>query len=132
MQSSDFFRALFFWVNILRMSRHKKDRKLREKTRLQQAVKEEKVKYDVIELLRRERQDSKPNLGKFLSCYVREIRGCTNGKILLYPETRYKVTKVIVSFLDGHELLYVKQGMVGAEYYMYDGMDEVELKQKDA
>lgn len=113
------------------MSRHKKDKKLKKKEKLQAIVEEEQQKFDVIELLRVERQDSKPNLGKFLSEYVKEIRGCNGGKISFYPTFHYDISKVFVRFLDGHELIYCKIGIKGPEYYLYDGCTELELKAKE-
>lgn len=113
------------------MSRKKKDKKLKKKEKLQAIVKEEKLKYDILMLLRSERQDSKPNLGKFLNSYVKEIRGCNNGKIVLYPTFKYEITKVLVQFLDDHMLIYCKSGLNGSEYYLYDGLDEIEIKSKD-
>lgn len=118
------------------MSRHKKDKKIKQKQKLENIVKEEQKKFNILELLSNERQDSKPNLGKFLSEYVKDIR-CFNGnKIQFYPVFRYDIAKVFVKFLDGHELIFDKNankslGFETPEFYLYDGCSEVELKKKD-
>jgi len=56
----------------------------------------------------------------------------SNGKIVFYPTLRYSITKVFVKFLDGHELIYTENVLPGSpKYYMYDGLTEVQLKEKE-
>lgn len=117
------------------MSRHTKDKARKEKQRqkLQEELQEEQVKFNIVQLLKTERQDSKPNLGKFLKDYVKEIRCSDSGKITFYPNFKYDLSQIFVRFLDGHELIYdmKSDGKFAPIYYMYDGTDEEELSTKD-
>lgn len=117
------------------MSRHTKDKARKEKQRqkLQEELQEEQVKFNIVQLLKTERLDSKPNLGKFLKDYVKEIRCSDSGKITFYPNFKYDLSRVFVKFLDGHELIYYMKsdGKFAPIYYMYDGADEKELSAKD-
>ena len=117
------------------MSRHTKDKARKEKQRqkLQEELQEEQVKFNIVQLLKTERQDSKPNLGKFLKDYVKEIRCSDSGKITFYPNFKYDLSRIFVRFLDGHELIYdmKSDGKFAPIYYMYDGTDEEELSTKD-
>ena len=117
------------------MSRHTKDKARKEKQRqkLQEELQEEQVKFNIVQLLKTERQDSKPNLGKFLKDYVKEIRCSDSGKITFYPNFKYDLSRIFVRFLDGHELIYdmKSDGKFAPIYSMYDGTDEEELSTKD-
>ena len=117
------------------MSRHTKDKVWKEKQRqkLQEELNKEQIKFNIVQLLKTERQDSKPNLGKFLKGYVKEIRCSNSGKISFYPSFKYDLSKIFVRFLDGHELIYdmKSDGKFTPIYYMYDGTDEEELSTKD-
>ena len=117
------------------MSRHTKDKARKEKQRqkLQEELQEEQVKFNIVQLLKTERQDSKPNLGKFLKDYVKEIRCSDSGKITFYPNFKYDLSRIFVRFLDGHELIYdmKSDGKFASIYYMHDGTDEEELSTKD-
>ena len=118
------------------MSRHTKERKkAKQKAKLEQIVKNEQIKYDVLQLLETERMDSKPNLGKFLKDYVKEIRIYNTNKITVYPEFHYELSKVFVRFLDDHELIKdyhanKSPGFETPEFYLYDGCSEIELTKK--
>lgn len=118
------------------MSNKKKDKKIKRKQKLENIVKEEEISYDIIRLLNTERMDSKPNIGKFLQSYVKEIRIFNSTKITVYPVFGYKIDKVFVKFLDGHELIWdcnanKSEGFETPEFYYYDRCDEIELKKKD-
>lgn len=119
------------------MSRHTKEtKKAKQKAKLQGIFSEEKIKFDVLELLKTERQDSKPNLGKFLKDYVSEIRIYNSNKIIVYPEFRYEICKVFVRFFDGHELIKDYHANKSpefqtTEFFLYDSCNEVELKKNE-
>ena len=96
------------------MSRHTKDRKrkekqvLKQKAKLQEELKEEKLKFDILNLLKTEHIDTKPNMAKFLKQHVSSIRTLNWSKMQLYPTFKYEVTKISVRFLDDHELIFDK------------------------
>ena len=117
------------------MSRHTKDKVWKEKQRqkLQEELNKEQIKFNILQLLKTERQDSKPNLSKFLKGYVKEIRCSNSSKISFYPSFKYDLSKIFVRFLDGHELIYdmKSDGKFAPIYYMYYGTDEEELSAKD-
>ena len=94
---------------------------------------QEKVKFNIVQLLKTKRQDSKPNLGKFLKDYVKEIRCSDSSKITFYPNFKYDLSRIFVRFLDGHEPIYdmKSDGKFASIYYTYDGTDEEELSTKD-
>ena len=55
-----------------------------------------------------------------------------NGKIYFYPTMQYTLAKTFVKFLDGHELIYMANVLPGKPHCcLYDGIDEVPLKDKD-
>jgi hypothetical protein len=115
------------------MSRHTKDRRKQQKERLQVAVKQEKIVFDVLNLIRTEQIDTKPNMGKFLKQYVKGIRGVNaSGKMTFYPSVEYRTTKVIVQFMDEHDFVFNGEAEKPEDrYYCSFGVDEVKLKQKD-
>ena len=95
-------------------------------------VQENDIKFDIIRLLKETQLDTKPNVAKFLQNHVRDIRAViSNGKIQCWPTYKYQISKVFVTFLDGHELIfYVTQVIPNIpKYYLYYNMDEIELKQ---
>lgn len=56
-------------------------------------------KYSIMDLLREEKYDSKPNMGKFLKQYVSTIRlSISNGKVEMWPKIGYSVIKVFIKF----------------------------------
>ena len=117
------------------MSRHKKDKKAKAKEKAQAQLQENKVKFDIIQLLNEEQLDTKPNMGKFLKQYVKMIRGLNaNSKICFYPDYKFSISKVFVKFLDGHELIYdmATTDDKQVKYFLYFETDELELKKKDA
>lgn len=115
------------------MSKNKKDKKKKKKQKQVEQVQTEKTCFDIISLLKTQQLDTKPNMAKFLDQYVEYIRGLvSNSKIVFYPTLQYSITKIFVKFLDGHELLYTKNVLPGSpKYYMYDGLKEVQLKEKE-
>lgn len=114
------------------MSRHTKDRRKKQKEKLETAVKEERISFDVLALLASEKTDTKPNMGKFLKAYVKEIRGLIpNGKISFYPMFEYSVSRTFVRFLDGHEFVWdMSKEKPEDAYFFYSGTDELPLTQK--
>ena len=55
-----------------------------------------------------------------------------NGKIQFYPVEECSLTKVLVMFLDKHELIYDENVLQGhPHYYMYDDLVEILLTQND-
>ena len=115
------------------MSKNKKDKKKKKKQKQVEQVQTEKTCFDIISLLKTQQLDTKPNMAKFLDQYVEYIRGLvSNSKIVFYPTFQYEITKVFVKFLDSHELLYIKNVLSGSpNYYLYDGLTEVQLKEKE-
>lgn len=115
------------------MSKNKKDKKKKKKQKQVEHVQTEKTCFDIISLLKTQQLDTKPNMAKFLDQYVEYIRGLvSNSKIVFYPTFQYEITKVFVKFLDSHELLYTKNVLSGSpNYYLYDGLTEVQLKEKE-
>lgn len=120
------------------MSRHTKDRKrkekqvLKQKAKLQEELKEEKLKFDILNLLKTEHIDTKPNMAKFLKQHVSSIRTLNWSKMQFYPTFKYEVTKISVRFLDDHELIFDKTKLENKDKYtMYYGTDSYELKAKD-
>jgi len=115
------------------MSRHTKDRRKHQKEKLQAAVKQEKIVFDVLNLIRTEQTDTKPNMGKFLKQYVKEIRGVNaSGKMTFYPSVEYRISKVIVQFLDDHDFVFDPNAEKPEHrHYCSFGVDEVKLKPKD-
>ena len=105
------------------------ERRLQES---QTAEEKEEIKYNIIELLRTERQDSKPNLAKFLKEYVHDIRTSFDTKVQFWPSLKYKITRVYVRFFDGHMLIWNKVKDFGPDCYLYDGLDEKELTEKQS
>ena len=114
------------------MSKNKKDKKKKKKQKQVEQVQTEKTCFDIISLLKTQ-LDTKPNMAKFLDQYVEYIRGLvSNSKIVFYPTLQYEITKVFVKFLDSHELIYTKNVLSGSpNYYLYDGLTEVQLKEKE-
>ena len=115
------------------MSKNKKDKKKKKKQKQVEQVQTEKTCFNIISLLKTQQLDTKPNMAKFLDQYVEYIRGLvSNSKIVFYPTFQYEITKVFVKFLDSHELLYTKNVLSGSpNYYLYDGLTEVQLKEKE-
>lgn len=111
------------------MSKSKKDKKEKKKQKQLEKIQAENQKFDIIELLENEQLDTKPNFAKFLDQYVEIISAVvSNGKIQFYPTLKYHLPKVLVRFLDGHELSYEKEVLPNCpHFYMYDGIEEVKL-----
>lgn len=53
-----------------------------------------------------ENTGTKPNMAKFLKQYVRSVRALASGALGFYPRFEYKVQRVFVQFVDGHELIF--------------------------
>lgn len=52
------------------MSKSKKDKKSKKKQKQLEQVQSEQKKFDIVELLKTEQLDTKPNFAKFLDNYV--------------------------------------------------------------
>ena len=109
------------------MSRKKKDKKKSLKTNENL---EENPKLDIIFLLKNELMDTKPNMAKFLKTYVKLIRVFTGNKIEMYPQYHYDISKIFVTFNDNDQLIRERLDKE-YDYYMYDGIDEIPLKEKE-
>lgn len=113
-----------------RKQKAKEKKKQKHAAKLQQET-QNKEKLDVLCLLREERQDSKPNLGKFLKTYVACIStSIGDSKIQLYPVFSYELRKVFVKFADRQELIKVYNS-TEPTFYLYDGIEEKDLTDKD-
>lgn len=90
-------------------------------------------KYNIMGLLRNEKYDSKPNMGKFLKQYVSSIRlSISNGKFEMWPKVDYSATKTFIKFNDGHELIKDYQPIQNyPHFYVFDALDEINLSQSD-
>ena len=115
------------------MSKSKKDKKQKKKQKQLEKVQAENKKFDIIGLLKNEQLDTKPNFAKFLDQYVERIAAVVNnGKIEFYPTLKYKLPKILVRFLDGHELSYEKEVLQNCpHFYMYDGLEEVKFNKDE-
>lgn len=117
------------------MSRHTKEKKNRNKAKhikCESLMKECQLQFDIMFLLRTSALNLKPNLAKFIQRYVKSIRGFNANNIQFYPEFKYTVEKVFVRFLDGHELLYLKNSANNTvSYYFCYGVDELEIKENE-
>ena len=112
------------------MSKSKKDKKKKKKQKRLEQVQSEQKKFDILELLRAEQLDAKPFFAKFLDQYVERIAAVVKtGKIQFYPIEEYHLSKILVLFLDKHELIYEEDILQGKQhYYMYDDLVEIQLK----
>ena len=115
------------------MSKNKKDKKLKRKQKQLEQVQAKNKKFDIIGLLKTEQLDTKPNFAKFLNEYVERIAAVvSNGKIQFYPTLNYQLPKILVRFLDGHELSYEKEPMHNCPHcYLFDDLKEVKLSNDD-
>lgn len=57
----------------------------------------------------------------------------SNGKAQCWPEVKYQISKIFVTFLDGHELMFfTTQDLPNLpRHYLYYNLEEMALKQKD-
>ena len=115
------------------MSKNKKDKKQKKKQKQLEKIQAENKKFDIFGLLKNEQLDTKPNFAKFLDQYVERIAAVIkNGKIQFYPVEECSLTKVLVMFLDKHELIYDENVLQGHPHYcMYDDLVEIPLTQND-
>ena len=111
----------------------KKKQKQKQKQKQLEQVQSEQKKFDVIELLKTEHLDTKPNFAKFLDTYVERIAAVvSNGKMQFYPTVQYSLPKIFVRFLDKHEFIYMAEVLPDKpHYYMYDDLEEIPLKPKE-
>lgn len=113
------------------MSKSKKDKKQKKKEKQQAEVQQSNEKFDILWLLEHEKLDSKPNMAKFLNDYVARIEASNMiGKIKMYPTYGYEIFKIYVYFFDDHSLICNLHGLKGKEYFLCDGLEEVEVKPK--
>lgn len=120
-------------MSISRKAEKRQKRKEKKRKELEAKLVEEKVKFDVLKLLKEQLLDTKPNMAKFLKEHVEMIRGLCQNKIKFYPNFKYELSKVFVKFLDGHELIYdmLTDGKFTPKFYFCYQLDEIELKDKD-
>ena len=120
-------------MSISRKAEKRQKRKEKKRKDLEAKLAEEKVKFDVLKLLKEQQLDTKPNMAKFLKEHVEMIRGLCQNKIKFYPNFKYELSKVFVKFLDGHELIYdmLTDGKLTPKFYFCYNFDEIELKDSD-
>ena len=120
-------------MSISRKTEKRQKRKEKKRKDLEAKLAEEKVKFDVLKLLKEQQLDTKPNMAKFLKEHVEMIRGLCQNKIKFYPNFKYELSKVFVKFLDGHELIYdmLTDGKFTPKFYFCYNFDEIELKDSD-
>lgn len=101
------------------MSKKKdRDKKRRRAEKAEAEVRERQEVFDVFRLLREENTETKPNMGKFLKQYVKDVRAVVVGLASFYPSFSFKTTRVFVMFLDGHELMYDPAKLKAEEKYV--------------
>ena len=120
-------------MSISRKAEKRQKRKEKKRKDLEAKLAEEKVKFDVLKLLKEQQLDTKPNMAKFLKEHVEMIRGLCQNKIKFYPNFKYELSKVFVKFLDGHELIYdmLTDGKFTPKFYFCYKLDEIALKDND-
>ena len=120
-------------MSISRKTEKRQKRKEKKRKDLEAKLAEEKVKFDVLKLLKEQQLDTKPNMAKFLKEHVEMIRGLCQNKIKFYPTFKYELSKVFVKFLDGHELIYdmLTDGKFTPKFYFCYKLDEIALKDND-
>ena len=101
------------------MSRHTKEKRKKQQLKKEAEVKEEKIVFDILHLLKHENLDTKPNMAKFLKGYVAQIVGLPKVKPAFYPVFDLVISKWFVKFLDGHELIYCPEQLKPEDQYSF-------------
>jgi hypothetical protein len=108
-----------------------KEKKLRRKQVLEDSLKKENAKFDIIRLLKTESLETKPDYGDFLKKYVKEIRILINySKITVYPVYDFSVLKIMIDFLDNHQIL-VEFNNATFRCSLWYGIEEIEITESD-
>ena len=109
-----------------------KEKKLRRKQALEDSLKKENTKFDIISLLKTESLKTKPEYGDFLKKYVKEIRILNNySKITVYPIYDFSALKIMIDFLDSHQIL-VELSNTTFRCSLWYGIEEVDITESDA
>lgn len=86
----------------------------------------ENIAYDLKELLKNEKFDTKPNMAKFLKTYVKSIRlFISEGKVDLWPKIYYDIGKSFVYFND-HTTVVIKD-LTRKEIYVQQDIHELKM-----
>lgn len=117
---------------------HKKEkRKIRKQQKREKRLKEEQEflqeqqKYvDIINILKTELYDTKPNMAKLLDLYVKSIRLYIGSNIDIYPEFKYEISKIFIRFKDDSELIRIKQDK-NFVYIIERDFKEIDIKEKE-
>ena len=118
-------------VNIIMSRKSTEEKKLRRKRNQEKEILEDKIEFDILDILRNSSLETKPEVGEFLKKYIKTIRILVeHQKITIYPVTQYSISKVFVDFLDGHQIISVFSASP-RQYYLYKGLEEIELNEKE-
>lgn len=117
---------------------HKKEkRKLRKQKKREEHIKEEqkeleksKCKIDIINVLKTELYDTKPNMAKLLEKYVVSIRLYICNNIEIYPEFKYNISKIFIRFKDNSELIRLN-GRDSFDYIIERDFKDQKLTEKE-
>jgi hypothetical protein len=119
-------------------TKHKKEkRKLRKQKKREEHLKEEqkeleksKCKIDIINVLKNELYDTKPNVAKLLEKYVVSIRLYICNNIEIYPEFKYNISKIFIRFKDNSELIRLN-GRDSFDYIIERDFKDQKLTEKE-
>lgn len=117
-----------------RKAEKRKQRKEKKQLELQKKLAEEHVKLDVLQLLREEKLETKPEVADFLKKNVKNIWVFVkDGKAYVWPAEKRVIAKAFMNFLDGHELIWNKlsDGKVLPKVIMCYEDEEAKLSSKD-
>lgn len=109
------------------MSRHTKEKRKKQKQKLEAEIKEERKVFDVFGLLKGWNIDTKPNMAKFLKEHVKYIRGNPVTKPEFYPAFELPVNKYFVKFLDDHEFIINLGRRDKIEFWFCYGINNEEM-----
>lgn len=103
-----------------------KDRKARRKMRLEESLKSEGVSVDVVGLIESEPTRTKPEIGQFLSKFVKEIRLLAQPpKVTVYPRFSYFASRIMIDFVGDAHILVAFKGKA-FETSLWKGIEEIE------
>ena len=113
------------------MSRHTKEKRKKQKQKLEAEIKEEQKVFDVFGLIKSWNIDTKPNMAKFLKEHVKCISGNPAIKPEFYPSFELLVNKYFVKFFDDHELIINLSQKDKIEFWFCYGINDEEMKPSD-
>lgn len=110
------------------MSRHTKEKRKKQKQKLEAEIKEEQKVFDIFGLLKSWNIGTKPNMAKFLKEHVKYISGNPVIKPVFYPAFELLINKYFVKFLDDHELIINLSQKDKIEFWFSYGIKDKEMK----